>query len=247
MATSEHLRDYYDRHASIYDDLTGFGSAGGHAYNFRRYCEPLLERQVPSSGRVLELGCGTGFYTRWLADRGLKVFAMDISSEMIERAKLRCPNGVSFFVGNCEHPAAALDSEVVREGVDAIIAINTFSYYSNKLEALRNYRELLRENGRLVVLDMNGTSLTQHLAYLTNYRGARRFARNIGESTLTNLRSMLEKSGFAVETMKRFAFVPNRVNESLIALFAPLDRMLSRVPLADIFAFRIFWVARKIE
>ncbi len=47
--------------------------------------------------------------------------------------------------------------------------------------------------------------------------------------------------------MKRFAFVPNRVNESPIAPFAPLDRMLSRVPLADIFALRIFGVARKVE
>ena len=65
MATPDQTRDYYDADADLYDRKTGFGSEGGHTYNFSRYYESFLDRAVPHSGRVLELGCGTGFYTRW--------------------------------------------------------------------------------------------------------------------------------------------------------------------------------------
>ena len=45
-----------------------------------------------------------------------------------------------------------------RTGFDAIVGVNTFSYYPQKAAALAHYRELLRAEGLLVFLDMNGTS-----------------------------------------------------------------------------------------
>ena len=87
--TPKDTRDYYDRNADSYDRKTGFGLRGGQEYNFERYYEPLLAAELPATGRVLELGCGTGFYTRWLVDRGLDVVAMDISANMVERARER--------------------------------------------------------------------------------------------------------------------------------------------------------------
>ena len=40
------------------------------AYNFRKHYAPFLEMEVPCSRRALELGCGTGVYTRFMCDRG---------------------------------------------------------------------------------------------------------------------------------------------------------------------------------
>ena len=244
MSTSDQTRAYYDEQADVYDEKTGFGARTGQEYNFKRYYLPLLREAIPSSGTVLELGCGTGFYTKWLEERGLKVYAMDISSKMVNLARRRCPDDVTLSVGNCEDPASALGVDAVANRFDAIIGINTFSYYPNKLAALRNYRQLLRPGGRLIVLDMNGSSLTQQLAYLFNYRGARRFARNINQSTPKRLTAMLERSGFAVERMKRFTFMPNGASRGWVTLLTPVDRVLSRLPGVDVFAFRIFWVAR---
>ena len=83
----ERTREYYDSNAAIYDQKTGFGRSGGQQYNYERYYEPFLSREVPHTGEVLELGCGTGFYSQWLRRRGLSVCAIDISPNMIELAK----------------------------------------------------------------------------------------------------------------------------------------------------------------
>lgn len=41
----------------------------------------------PSGVKVLEIGCGTGQYTAWLAEQGYQVTAVDISEKMMERAQ----------------------------------------------------------------------------------------------------------------------------------------------------------------
>lgn len=47
---------------------------------------------VPQSGRVLELGCGTGELSRWLRSRGYEVTGVDISETAIGEAKKRSEN-----------------------------------------------------------------------------------------------------------------------------------------------------------
>ena len=142
-------------------------------------------------------------------------------------------------------PAASLEPANARSGFDVIVGINTFSYYANKRPALECYRDLLRPGGRLVMLDMNGWSLTQQLAYLLNYRHARRFRLNVSQSTPSRLRNLLVSTGFEVERMQRFTFVPNEVGPRAVRLFAAADTLLARIPHADAFAFRIFWAAHK--
>lgn len=245
MATREQTRAYYDKYAGRYDQRTGFAPNTGQAYNFERYYQPFFDRSVPRAGSVLEIGCGTGFYTRWLSERGLRVVAMDASPKMVEEAKLRCPQGVELVVGDCQDPAAALGRERVGEGFDAIVGVNTFSYYPDKKRALRNFRGLLREQGRLVLLDIHGNAYSQRIAYLTNFRQARQFAENIGQSTRANLASLLPECGFRVESIERFTFMPNAVRGVGVAILLPIDRILSRIPLADSFAIRIAVVATR--
>lgn len=42
---------------------------------------------LPEGGRVLDLGCGPGFYAAWLAARGFEVEAVDASAEMVALAQ----------------------------------------------------------------------------------------------------------------------------------------------------------------
>jgi demethylmenaquinone methyltransferase/2-methoxy-6-polyprenyl-1,4-benzoquinol methylase len=48
-----------------------------------------LAAGLPISGDVLELACGTGQWTKWLAARGHRVTAVDAAAEMLAAARVR--------------------------------------------------------------------------------------------------------------------------------------------------------------
>jgi predicted TPR repeat methyltransferase len=43
-----------------------------------------------NSKKILELGCGTGNYTKILVDRGYEVTAVDVSEDMLKLASEKC-------------------------------------------------------------------------------------------------------------------------------------------------------------
>src|SRR5215475_9044715 len=61
----------------------------------------LLDRYAASvrSGLVCDLGCGPGHISRYLFDRGVSVFGIDLSARMIEYARQLNP-GIEFKQGN---------------------------------------------------------------------------------------------------------------------------------------------------
>jgi len=88
----ELLRDqlsYYRAVAGEYDQ----------AYESRAELRSLDEVAdgLPITGDVLELACGTGQWTRFLADRGHRVTAVDAAAEMLAVAEVRAAGrGVEF-------------------------------------------------------------------------------------------------------------------------------------------------------
>ena len=89
MSTRDQTQAYYDKHASLYDKRTGFAPNTGQTYNLARHYAPFLASALPKTGRVLEIGCGTGFYTKWLSERGVSVVAMDLSLHGVRAAQER--------------------------------------------------------------------------------------------------------------------------------------------------------------
>jgi ubiquinone/menaquinone biosynthesis C-methylase UbiE len=75
----------FDRLAPTYDAL-----ASGEAFRLqRRQTHDLLSRWIRPGFRVLEIGCGTGVDTEFLARLGARVVACDPSDEMLSRTKRR--------------------------------------------------------------------------------------------------------------------------------------------------------------
>jgi len=69
----------------------------------------LVRRARPNSGRMLDVGCGTGEHAQYLSEvHGFEVDGIDLSPEMIEKARARCPRGrfevadmTRFDLGRC--------------------------------------------------------------------------------------------------------------------------------------------------
>lgn len=64
------------------------------------YIYSLLQKYAPGGKKILELGCGTGCYTREFVKLGCEVQGVDICAEMLNIATQRSEPGTVFTVGD---------------------------------------------------------------------------------------------------------------------------------------------------
>ena len=135
-----HLELDFDRLALLDED--GWTS-NNHYHNF-------LLRNVPENCvEALEIGCGTGAFSRRLADVSKHVVALDLSAEMIRVARARSkqfPN-IDFQL------ADAMSWDISAAHFDCISTIATLHHLPQR-ELLLKAKEALKPGGTLLILDL---------------------------------------------------------------------------------------------
>jgi 2-polyprenyl-3-methyl-5-hydroxy-6-metoxy-1,4-benzoquinol methylase len=71
------------------EDIWGWGTPAGRLRARRRADLIIRGGQITSGTKALEIGCGTGMFTELFAQTGARLVAVDISTELIERANSR--------------------------------------------------------------------------------------------------------------------------------------------------------------
>lgn len=104
MPDPEHVRsarDVYDHSAGRYADLVGTTVTSQFETAIDRAILDAFAEDVSSRGQgpVLDIGCGPGRVTGYLAERGLDISGVDISPRMIATARSAHP-GLRFDVGS---------------------------------------------------------------------------------------------------------------------------------------------------
>lgn len=74
----------YDRNADKYDE---FIENNPNLMRMRQRVYKFITARLPKGSRILDLACGTGTDAVWFAQNGYFVHGVDISGEMLERAK----------------------------------------------------------------------------------------------------------------------------------------------------------------
>jgi ubiquinone/menaquinone biosynthesis C-methylase UbiE len=96
---------------------------------------------------VLELGCGSGLFTRELAARCARLIASDLSSQYLDQTRERTEGA-----RNVEYLCAdALHLPLPSAGVDVVVLISMLTEIPQPVEALLECRRVLRPGGRIVV------------------------------------------------------------------------------------------------
>ncbi|HKA21592.1 MAG TPA: class I SAM-dependent methyltransferase [Blastocatellia bacterium] len=109
----------------------------------------LLQFIPADCDRVLEVGCGTGIFTRLLATQANHVTAIDMSAEMIRVARHRsteCPN-IEYTIGNF------LELNLPRSHFDCAVMIATLHHLPTDL-VLGKIKQTLKPGGALVLHDL---------------------------------------------------------------------------------------------
>src|SRR3954447_18320732 len=131
-----------------FDRIALLGERYGGGHN-ERYHGFLLRQLRGRFGEALEIGCGTGAFSRALAARSEHVLAIDLSPEMIRVARERssgCGN-VDFEVGD------ALEWEFSKERFECIASIATLHHLPME-RMLMKMKAALKAGGTLMVLDL---------------------------------------------------------------------------------------------
>jgi 2-polyprenyl-3-methyl-5-hydroxy-6-metoxy-1,4-benzoquinol methylase len=106
---------------------------------------------LPPQYRVLDAGCGKGWFSRQLADCGLTVHGIDTSPSAIEFAE-RSGGGPTYEV-------AALADVRPRRAFDAVICVDVLFHILDDdewRESVLNLASVVQRGGRLVVADTTG-------------------------------------------------------------------------------------------
>lgn len=96
---------------------------------------------IGPDGSVVEVGAGTGLFTRLLLETGAKILATDPVAEMLVHLAATVP-GVATAIATAEALPIAAGS------VDAVICATAFHWFATP-QALAEFRRVLRPGGRL--------------------------------------------------------------------------------------------------
>jgi len=153
-------------------------------------------------GRLVEFGCGTGFYTEVLAPRADSLVATDISPGMLDVAKRRvnAPN-VTFRAEDCQRTS-------LPDGAFDTAFISLVLHFTVPDRTVAEMHRILRPGGTLIVVNLdtqalNGVAQVRSLARII-YQGAvgyrikppKGFGRNV--VTDAQLRQLLDGAGLRV-------------------------------------------------
>lgn len=128
----------YDRFASAADSFSD---------NLER---PVIEKLIGDvdGARVLELGCGSGPYSLWLAQRGARVTGLDLSPTMIALANDHAHKQglqVDFRVRDIREPLPFVDSEF-----DLIITAAALHYVEDLSALMREVVRVMNPGASLI-------------------------------------------------------------------------------------------------
>lgn len=112
----------------------------------------LRMHELDIAGRdVLEIGCGTGKNTEWLAQHAESVTAMDLSPEMLARARARLQKGlVTFVEQDIQHAWPVPD-----ESFNAVVGNLVLEHVSNIQIVFHEAQRVLRPNGTLFLCELH--------------------------------------------------------------------------------------------
>jgi ABC-2 type transport system ATP-binding protein len=188
-----HGSTYWGRFAGRYDR----GAEYVMGRDLRELLADQLRREEPL-GDVLECGCGSGFFTRILAGISRRVFATDLSGEMLETAMIR----LGAFPNVRLREADCTRLPFPDERFDTVVLANVLHTIPSPVAALREAGRVVRENGRVLVLSYTDFGMTPWDIFWMALRYYRVFglppAEGLVRFSPLRLQALLEEASLAV-------------------------------------------------
>jgi 2-polyprenyl-3-methyl-5-hydroxy-6-metoxy-1,4-benzoquinol methylase len=200
----------------------------------------MLTSHIKMREKVLELGCGTGYLTRALAQTGAAITAIDISPDLLKVARRDYPaDNVTFEVQNAyalTYPGATFDS-VVGSSVLHHLEID---------QALAQINRVLRPGGTIRFTEPN--MLNPQIAIQKNIPAVKRKLGDSPDETAFfrwPLRRRLQHAGFREIQITPFDFLHPKIPSGCVPIVKSIGSLLEKTPLVREIAGSLYIQAEK--
>lgn len=201
----------------------------------------MLTSHIESSMTVLEIGCGTGFFTKELEKTQAEVTAIDISSDLLNVAKEKIKkDNVKMMIDN------AYKMSFEEFTFDTVVGSSVLHHLDIKL-ALKEIYRVLKPGGSAYFTEPN--MLNPQIALQKNIPCIKRFLGDSPDETaffLWNIKRKFIDAGFneKIEIVP-FDFLHPSLPKDLVAFSEYICNFLERVPLIRQFAGSLYIKAIK--
>lgn len=125
---------------------------GQWVYHYERAL--LLEMLEPAAkDRILDVGCGTGLFTREILSHGAAVVGVDLSEAMLRLAVHRCEGQT--FAGLCANMEMLPFADA---SFDKVVSMTAIEFVADAGQAMAEFNRVVRPGGLVVVTTLNSLS-----------------------------------------------------------------------------------------
>ena len=200
----------------------------------------MLTDFIKPDSSVLELGCGTGYFTKEIAKTKAKIVAIDISPELLSIAK---ENVISQNVSFCLENAYDLSFE--DNQFDFVIGSSVLHHLDINKAISEVYR-VLKKDGMITFTEPN--MMNPQIALQKNIPYIKRKAGDSPDETAFfrwKLSRLLKKQGFKIIETIPFEFLHPAVPPQLIKTISSIGNFFEKMPIFKEIAGSIFIKAYK--
>lgn len=202
----------------------------------------MLTDSLQDGMKVLELGCGTGLFTRRIAEKQVQITAIDISDDLIEIARKNITNENVIF---CTANAVCLPFPDCH--FDAVIGSSVL-HHLEILPALAEIYRVLNPGGFMSFTEPN--MLNPQIALQKNIPALKRRLGDSPDETAFiawKLRKKIKRYGFTRIQIEPFDFLHPGLPAWLIRFVMPLSSLAESIPLLKYISGSLFIQAYKNE
>ncbi len=109
--------------------------------------------------KLLDVDCGTGYFSKMASNKGANVTGLDATPEFVEEAKKRVLDA-HFIVGEME------ELPFEENYFDVVCGFNSFQYAANTKNALTEAKRVLKDGGKLVAMIWGNKEECEAATYL---------------------------------------------------------------------------------